>query len=127
MDWDDLGPNQKRYRVNLEQEGKCNTCSISEWLNKPVSLELDHIDGDRDNNSRENLRLLCPNCHSQTPTWKGKHKDKMRKLSDEDLIRIMKSSDNIRQTLLKAGMDPKSANYNKIKDILWSLIDKQDQ
>ena len=39
------------------------------WNNKPLSFHLDHIDGNRNNNQRSNLRLLCPNCHSQTPTW----------------------------------------------------------
>jgi Zn finger protein HypA/HybF involved in hydrogenase expression len=52
----------------------CNNCGISNWNNKPISLELEHKDGNYKNNSPENIELLCPNCHSQTPTFKGKNK-----------------------------------------------------
>lgn len=47
----------------------CLMCGISEWKGKFLSLHLDHIDGNRNNNNIDNLRLLCPNCHSQTPTY----------------------------------------------------------
>lgn len=50
----------------------CDECQITDWRGKPLVLEIDHIDGDRTNNSLNNLRLLCPNCHSQTPTWKNR-------------------------------------------------------
>jgi Zn finger protein HypA/HybF involved in hydrogenase expression len=49
---------------------KCNDCKIeNSWNGKPLTLQLDHIDGDFTNNVIDNLRLLCPNCHSQTPTF----------------------------------------------------------
>lgn len=51
----------------------CSICNIKEWNGKKIVLQLDHIDGDRHNNQLSNLRLLCPNCHSQTETFcKGK-------------------------------------------------------
>lgn len=50
-------------------EEKCSYCGITEWNGKPAPLELDHIDGNPDNNLLENLRILCPNCHAQTPTY----------------------------------------------------------
>ncbi len=53
---------------------KCSICNISEWNNKKLVLELEHKDGHSDNNELENLCLICPNCHSQTPTYKGKNK-----------------------------------------------------
>ncbi len=49
---------------------ECKTPNI--WNGKPITLELDHIDGDRFNNDFKNLRVLCPNCHSQTPTFRRK-------------------------------------------------------
>lgn len=55
------------------KEYQCEICSISEYNNKKISLELDHIDGNMNNNKLENLRILCPNCHSQTDTYKGKN------------------------------------------------------
>ena len=54
-------------------EGK--DCGISDWHGKSLTLHVDHIDGNSDNNKIENVRLLCPNCHSQTDTWCGRNKN----------------------------------------------------
>lgn len=54
-------------------ERKCAWCRRRKWRSKPIPLELDHIDGDHLNNQLLNLRLLCPNCHAQTPTYKGRN------------------------------------------------------
>lgn len=48
---------------------KCAICGITEWQGKTLSLELDHINGENNDNRLENLRFLCPNCHSQTTTY----------------------------------------------------------
>lgn len=61
----------KRYLAE-KREG-CWECGITSWNNKEIVLELEHIDGNSDNNTEENLSLLCPNCHSQTPTYKGRN------------------------------------------------------
>jgi hypothetical protein len=52
---------------------KCDSCDITEWNGKSISLELDHINGKRDDHRLENLRFLCPNCHSQTKTFRGRN------------------------------------------------------
>lgn len=52
---------------------ECSKCLITEWNGLPAPLELDHIDGDNSNNELSNLRILCPNCHAQTETYKGKN------------------------------------------------------
>lgn len=55
-------------------EYKCVICGIDSWLNKPLSLQLDHINGINNDHRLSNLRFLCPNCHSQTETFSGKNK-----------------------------------------------------
>ena len=63
----------KRYLI--EKFGNvCQICGITDWMNKPLVLILDHIDGDSSNNCMENQRLICSNCDSQTPTYKGKNR-----------------------------------------------------
>lgn len=51
---------------------KCELCLNESWLNKPISLEVHHINGDRTNNNLENLQLLCCNCHATTDNWRNK-------------------------------------------------------
>jgi hypothetical protein len=53
---------------------KCFTCGLDCWQGHRLSLELDHVDGNANNNMPSNLRLVCPNCHSITPTWKGRNR-----------------------------------------------------
>lgn len=55
---------------------KCGICNICIYNNTHLNLQIDHIDGDRTNNELENLRFLCPNCHSQTDTYCGKNTDR---------------------------------------------------
>ena len=58
---------------------RCSSCLLTEWQGQPVPLELDHVSGDRYDNRLENLRLLCPNCHAQTPTYRGRNIGKGRR------------------------------------------------
>jgi uncharacterized CHY-type Zn-finger protein len=66
-------PSQRRYLMKTRGH-QCEVCSITEWNDLPTPLELDHIDGNASNNIRTNLRLICPNCHAQTSTYKAKNK-----------------------------------------------------
>ncbi len=65
---------RKRLLKDRKKPHKCEVCSLEIWLDKPIPLELHHIDGDNSNNQLENLQLLCPNCHAQTSNYRGKNK-----------------------------------------------------
>lgn len=70
-DWNEIPLTYKRRRVLEEQDGKCAICGIDSWQENSITLHFDHIDGYKNNNSRENVRFICPNCHSQTKTYCG--------------------------------------------------------
>lgn len=69
----------KKRILNL-REYKCEICNLCEWLKSPITLHLDHINGINTDNRLENLRLICPNCHSQTETYAGKNRTPSQKI-----------------------------------------------
>ena len=74
----ELGITSYKLKLRLLAEGvftpQCGNCKRTNWLGQPIPLELDHINGDHFDNTLQNLRLLCPNCHALTPTYRGKNK-----------------------------------------------------
>jgi Zn finger protein HypA/HybF involved in hydrogenase expression len=64
-------------KIKLIEDGvkkhECEECKLNTWNGKLIPLELHHVDGNRYNNSIENLQIICPNCHAQTPNYSGKN------------------------------------------------------
>jgi 5-methylcytosine-specific restriction endonuclease McrA len=63
-------------------QNRCQVCDLTEWRGKPINMHLDHISGMKTDHRLENLRMLCPNCHSQTETYGGRNAKRLRTLQD---------------------------------------------
>ena len=122
LTWDELGIDARRSRVLQEQSRKCLKCSLSEWFGQKLVLELEHKDGNHQNNSRDNLEGLCPNCHSITDTWRGKNKSMRGRVSDEELSLAIQNTKTIRQALIAVGMSPRGKNYVRAKRLSAILL-----
>ncbi len=68
---------------------ECNRCKLVDWLGEKITLQLDHINGDHGDNRIENLRLLCPNCHSLTPTFCRSKNAKVSELADDTVSKTV--------------------------------------
>jgi hypothetical protein len=55
------------------KRNRCERCGIEDWLGEPLSMALHHLNGDGNDNRLENLAVLCPNCHAQTPNFSGRN------------------------------------------------------
>ncbi|MGH7716883.1 MAG: HNH endonuclease signature motif containing protein [Vulcanimicrobiaceae bacterium] len=79
-------PSEAKCRTNLKRrlleggilKNECSECGLSEWRSKPLSIQIDHVNGIREDNRIENLRMLCPNCHSQTDTFASRNRNRQK-------------------------------------------------
>jgi len=104
-------------------EYKCVKCGIDSWCGETIVLDLDHINGDNRDNRIENLRYLCPNCHSQTDTYKGRNKNSGKlKVTDQELLTAYEKCSNIRQALIEVGLAAKGGNYERLKRLIARVV-----
>jgi Zn finger protein HypA/HybF involved in hydrogenase expression len=109
-----------RKSILIKERGnKCECCGLDSWIGEPISIHLDHKDGNNSNNQKENLRLLCPNCHSLTPTWRGRNISK--KISKEEFQNALQKSINIHQALKSLGLNPAGGNYKTARKRMASV------
>lgn len=100
---------------------KCDICGIDEWQGKKLSLELDHINGVNNDNRLENLRFLCPNCHSQTVTYGSKN----QKTSDTEYEITEELTDSVINRYMELKNQKKVSEELGIKHkIVKAIIDK---
>lgn len=99
---------------------QCKCGLIDNWESTNLTLQLDHIDGDRKNNELENLRWLCPNCHSQTATYCVGNSDKIKKefISEDRIVEEIKKCNYIAEVLRNVNLNYSGMHYERIKNIM---------
>ena len=84
--------NTHNLRIRLFNEGlkekKCEICDLSIWMDREIPLELHHKNGDRNDNSFDNLQILCSNCHGQTENYCSKNSEKYKARLNVNKIKI---------------------------------------
>jgi len=101
----------------LEYKCAIEKCQLNNWLDNKINLHLDHINGDRSDNRIENLRLLCPNCHSQTETYcRG-----MRRAKEKLCLDCEKIIQGRSERCFPCSMENKKGKYDKI---VWPEINQ---
>lgn len=100
---------------------KCEHCKNTEWLGKPIPLEVHHIDGDDMNNEMDNLALVCPNCHALTDNYRGKNSANRCYVSDDKILEVIKTKENVRQVLLELNLPASGHSYKRVRELARSI------
>ncbi len=101
-DWSDYSRvSSYKHYIIVDRGHKCEKCNLEYWLDEKIPIEVHHVDGDRTNNSYENLQLLCCNCHALTDNYRGKN------------IKTVKSNNPIKTKIKK---EKKITNFTTCAD-----------
>lgn len=110
----------KKRMLAMGIENECKVCGLeNSWNGLPLSLQLDHIDGDRTNNLLSNLRFICPNCHTQTNTYAGKKTDRV-----QPLCLHCGTTVSIRARLCSQCFLTEHNSKPRAKNIIWPELDE---
>lgn len=121
LDFNELTHKEKRIKILREQEFKCDMCHNDMWNGVPITLELDHINGERRNETRDNLRFVCPNCHSQTDTYKTLNVKGVlgkKTITDDQIIEALMQEESMYKAIVRLDMNPHGGNYTRFRRII---------
>lgn len=88
------------------KDNRCEECGLTSWRGVPLSMALHHVNGNGDDNRLENLRLLCPNCHAQTPNFSGRNRRVQR----------------LNSALLRAGAVPLKSDDLRVLPVVGTAL-----
>ena len=102
-------------------------CGGGEWRGKILTLEVEHKDGNHDNNKEENLQLLCPNCHSITATYRhSKHAEKETQKTNQEFIDAYEKYKSILPALRSLGLGKGHGNQLRMYSLVKHIKTKSE-
>ena len=107
-----------RQALLKERPYKCEKCGISDWLGEEIVLQVHHKDGNNANNTRDNLLLLCPNCHSQTDNWCSKNINRHTNIDDKTFLDTLHNTNTICEACRILGITPNQNAYIRARKLL---------
>ena len=119
---EEMSSGSVKKRLLHERGHKCEQCGVgNSWQGKPLMVEMDHIDGNNKNNKADNLRLLCPNCHSQTPTFRARNIKTNKAVDVILLTEELKKHKFAKPALRSLGFNDTPANMRLANSILKQI------
>ncbi len=104
---------KKRLLKENVKSHRCECCNLEKWLSKPIPLELHHIDGNRYNNSLENISLLCPNCHALTENYRAKNINNLSALMETSGVESLKFGESFTMKVANGNPEPSLTKSEK--------------
>ncbi len=118
-----ISSNMLKKRLIKEgiKEHRCEVCVQTEWMGKPIPIQLHHKDGNSVNNVLDNLQIICPNCHAQTENYCGKNQARVGAYiatPDQDFLDQIPLWHNKAQVIRALGLSLAKPHYNKIGKLM---------
>jgi 5-methylcytosine-specific restriction endonuclease McrA len=101
---------------------QCSCGNTGTWQEKELTLDIDHINGNHRDHRLENLRFICPNCHSQTFSFRNKNGTGKIKVTDRELTTALKETKSVRAALIKVGLSPRGLNYQRAYKLMGQSV-----
>jgi len=107
--------NKRIKLILIDERGyKCERCKKERWQRHPIPLQVHHIDGNHNNDSFDNLKLLCPNCHALTKNYSVKKKGDT---SEFEIYTAIKNTSSLHEAIISLGLSPSGYTYSRFKKV----------